>query len=88
LNGLWDVEITSNDVVDVNNVSWNEKILVPFSVETRLSGINREVKIDEAIFYHRKLKIDQNWKGKAILLHFDASDYKTTVWLNGKLRDT
>lgn len=84
LNGLWDVKIAANDLATAKTIQWEDKILVPFTVETKLSGINKQVKDDEAIFYHRSISIEKGWKDKKILLNFDASDHETKVWIDDK----
>jgi hypothetical protein len=64
------------------NVEWSRKILVPFAPETPKSGINFEG-FCEAFWYRRQFtKPEPN--GQRLLLHFDAVDYKATVWINGR----
>lgn len=81
LNGLWDVAVTSNRSDQPKK--WNEKILVPYSLETPLSGIGKRLKSDEVIWYRRSFSV----KGFSArqLLHFEGVDYKCRVWVNGKL---
>jgi len=86
LNGLWDYAVVK---MDKNKPSkFDGKILVPFSIEAPLSGVGRQVGIDEVIWYLRKFEIPANWKNKRLLIHFEASDFETTVWLNDKLIGT
>ena len=82
LNGLWDLAIVSRDQSKPEN--FNEKILVPFPVESALSGVMRMVKDDEQIWYQRNFSVPQDWDGKKMLLHFGACDWDTTVYVNGK----
>ncbi len=84
LNGLWNYTITSNSL-DAQPSEWFGKILVPFSIEAPLSGVGRQVETNEAIWYKRIVQIPEEWKDKKVLLHFEASDFETTVWLNGKM---
>jgi Glycosyl hydrolases family 2/Glycosyl hydrolases family 2, TIM barrel domain/Glycosyl hydrolases family 2, sugar binding domain len=84
LNGLWDYTVTPNSKED-EPAEWLGKILIPFSIEAPLSGVGRQVETDEAIWYKRSIKIPKNWKDNKVLLHFEASDFETTAWLNGEL---
>ncbi len=80
LNGLWDYAITpcgSEDFVAEG------KILVPFAVESALSGVGRRVDEGNELWYERTFSVPSSWKGKDILLHFGAVDWKTDVWVNG-----
>jgi beta-galactosidase/beta-glucuronidase len=83
LNGLWDYAIRSKKTKDVS--SYDGKILVPFAVESALSGVKKKFKPRNSLWYHRKFKIPENWNGKNILLHFGAVDWEATVWINGEL---
>ncbi len=82
LNGLWDLAVT--DVSVEAPQTYNRKILVPFSIEAPLSGIGEQVSEKQAIWYHRKIEVPGDWKGKRVLLHIEASDWETTVWVNGE----
>ncbi|MHA1784773.1 MAG: glycoside hydrolase family 2 protein [Candidatus Helarchaeota archaeon] len=82
LNGLWDFAITSKKKGKPN--SFNEKILVPFPVESALSGIKRPVKGNQFIWYRCYFSIPDSWEDKKILLHFGAVDWEATVYINGK----
>ncbi len=84
LNGTWDFKIANKKESDVSKIDWKDKILVPFTVESKLSGIHKNVDENKPLYYHTSFKLDQSWNDRSILLHFDASDYYTTVWLNGK----
>lgn len=81
LNGLWDYAVTEADAPKPE--AWDGRILVPFCIESALSGVGRRVGADNALWYKRQVKIPRGWKGR-VLLHFDAVDWKATVWLNGK----
>ncbi len=58
-----------------------EKIHVPFCPESILSGITRKQEIN--MWYRRHFKVPDRWKGKQLLLHFEAVDHETTVFING-----
>ncbi|MFC1553671.1 chitobiase/beta-hexosaminidase C-terminal domain-containing protein [candidate division KSB1 bacterium] len=82
LNGLWDFAVTdtSEGIPEI----FNEKILVPFSVESSLSGIGRRVDETNRLWYRKLFEIPSKWKNKRILLHFGAVDWETVVYVNGK----
>jgi len=86
LNGLWDYSITpkTSDMPEI----WEGKILVPYPVESALSGVRRRVTENEIIWYRREFNIPSKWKGRNILLNFEASDWETTVWVNGEIAGT
>ena len=80
LNGLWNYGITS---ADAGSFMAEGKILVPFAVESSLSGVGRNVGKDNALWYERTFTMPKNWKGKDVLLQFGAVDWKAEVWVNG-----
>jgi hypothetical protein len=81
LNGLWDYAITAKDAA--KPAAWDGKILVPFAPEAALSGVGRLVEPDQALWYRRELPAAPAGGGR-VLLHFEAVDYETTVWVNGQ----
>jgi beta-galactosidase/beta-glucuronidase len=85
LNGLWQYAITPKDR-ETPPEAWDGEILVPFPVESSLSGVQRTVGPDKVLWYRRTLAISQTdaWKNKRILLHFGAVDWETTAWVNGR----
>lgn len=80
LNGLWDYAILP--VGAAEPASFDGKILVPFAVESSLSGVQKTLGKENELWYHQSFTIPSNWKGKNILLHFGAVDWKTEVYLN------
>lgn len=81
LNGLWEYSII--DKGSHLPQSYDGNILVPFAIESSLSGVGKRVGDKKELVYHRSFKIDSKWKGKNVLLHFGAVDWKTDVWVNG-----
>jgi beta-galactosidase/beta-glucuronidase len=81
LNGLWDFAITSKDA---KRATFQTQILVPFPVESALSGVMRPVSENDRIWYRRTFEVPHKWKGQRVLLHFGAVDYEAKVWVNGK----
>lgn len=90
LNGLWDYSIVNREAPQPT--TWDhEKILVPFPVESALSGVMKNVGPDHKLWYRRSFSIptkdgsiNSAWLGKNLLLHFGAVDWETTVWINGQ----
>ena len=87
LNGEWDFEIDNAKVgmqkEFFKRASLNEKITVPFSPESLLSGIGH-TDFMNAVWYRRNIDSPKKWAGKRVLLHIDACDHTTTVFVNGK----
>lgn len=81
LNGLWNYAI--QEAGNPEPQQYNGQILVPFAVESSLSGVMKEVGGKNELWYNTSFTIDSSWKNQNILLHFDAVDWKTEVWLNG-----
>ena len=82
LNGLWNYAITdaSAESFDVQG-----KILVPFAIESSLSGVGKRVSKGEALWYEREFTVPKKWKGRNVLLHFGAVDWQAEVYVNGVL---
>jgi hypothetical protein len=83
LNGLWDYAIRPK--AEDKPAKWDGKILVPFCVESALSGVGKMVGEDNALWYRQTVDVPKTWKGQSLLLHFGAVDWETKVWVNGKL---
>jgi beta-galactosidase/beta-glucuronidase len=81
LNGLWNYAI--QEVGKSAPAKYDGQILVPFAVESSLSGVMKEVGAKKELWYNTSFTIESNWKSQNILLHFGAVDWKTEVWLNG-----
>ncbi len=82
LNGLWDYAITP-DTAEQPKV-YQGNILVPYPVESALSGVMREFDEHQILWYHRKFTVPANWPGRRLLLRFGAVDWETRVLLNGQ----
>ncbi|MFV0390897.1 MAG: glycoside hydrolase family 2 protein [Paludibacteraceae bacterium] len=80
LNGLWDYAILP--VGQNEPEKFDGKILVPFAVESSLSGVMKMLGSGNELWYKQSFTIPSNWKNKTILLHFGAVDWKTEVFLN------
>ncbi len=82
LNGLWQYAIAP--VLEDTPAEWDGEILVPFAVESALSGVKKRVGPDNRLWYRRTFTVPDDWEGQRLLLHFEAVDWKTDVWVNGK----
>lgn len=80
LNGLWEFAI--RPVGEVAPAKFDGSILVPFAVESSLSGVQKELKDNQELWYARSFKVPTAWKGRKVLLHFGGVDWKTDVWVN------
>lgn len=85
LNGLWDYAVTAKDV---KPEKWDGQILVPFPVESALSSVKRKVSDTESIWYKTTFTIPNSWKKEKLLLNFEASDWETKIWVDGKVAGT
>ncbi|MBV9489748.1 MAG: beta-galactosidase [Verrucomicrobia bacterium] len=83
LNGLWDYAIADSNAADPP--PWQGKILVPFCIESSLSGLQKRVSPGQCLWYHREFRAKRPAGGGHLLLHFGACDWRTVVLLNGKL---
>ncbi|MEI6195889.1 MAG: sugar-binding domain-containing protein [Verrucomicrobiota bacterium] len=81
LNGLWDYTVVGKDLSQPS--IWEGQILVPFPVESALSGVLKRVGENDRLWYRRTFATPKGWGGKRVLLHFGAVDWETTVWVNG-----
>jgi hypothetical protein len=81
LNGLWDYSVTQKGK---KPEKWDGSILVPYPVESALSGVRKKISEKENLWYKRNFSIPNIWKKKNILLNFEACDWEATVWVDGK----
>lgn len=83
LNGLWQYNILPSAAQSIP-ASFAGKILVPFAVESALSGVERTVGKDSVLWYQRSFTLPANFKKNNVLLHFGAVDWDCTVFVNGQ----
>ncbi len=81
LNGPWDFAIVSRGT---ETPDYKAKILVPFPVESTLSGIAKRVEPTDRLWYRRTVPIPLAWQKQRVLLHFGAVDHHARVLVNGK----
>lgn len=80
LNGSWEYAITKSDRTE----TYEGTILVPFSPETYLSGVERVVMPDDYLHYRKKFSLPEHFVRDRVILHFGAVDQECVVFLNGK----
>lgn len=82
LNGLWDYAIkpANEEMPEI----FDGKILVPFAVESALSGVGKSVGVEDALWYSREFKLPKEWKNSRIRLNFGAVDWKAEVYVDDK----
>lgn len=81
LNGLWDYAITPAG--SSMPKEFQGKILVPFAVESALSGVNKPVGPDNILWYRTRFTLSSSFRKKNVLLHFGAVDWKCEIYING-----
>ncbi|MFC1765766.1 sugar-binding domain-containing protein [Planctomycetota bacterium] len=94
LNGLWDYAITEKEADspfgpdEPSKAIVRGKILVPFAIESALSGVGKKVGADQHLWYRRSFILLKKQWSERVLLHFGAVDWESTVWVNGHLLGT
>ena len=81
LNGLWNYAITNLNTVPTYVEG---EILVPFAVESSLSGVGRRITKENILWYQREFTVPSEWNGQNIILHFGAVDWQAEVFVNGE----
>lgn len=79
LNGIWEYAITP---AEAEPEKMDGNILVPFAVESALSGVGRAVGENEALWYEREFVIPEGWAGQRVQLNFGAVDWKAEVYVD------
>lgn len=87
LNGLWQYAILPKSAETIP-VSFDGKILVPFAVESALSGVGKTVGKDSVLWYQRTVTLPAGYNKGIVLMQFGAVDWLCTVYVNGKLVGT
>ena len=82
LNGVWNYAITPDSTNRVPHCPG--KILVPFPVESALSGVMTNLDEHSKLWYRRSFTVPETWRGRHVRLHFGAVDWQCQVWVNGR----
>lgn len=83
LNGMWEYSILPKNLPTPKK--YQGEILVPFCVESSLSGVGKEFKPDDRLWYRREFVLPEGWSANRIMLNFEAVDWSATVWVNEAL---
>ena len=81
LNGLWEYALTRRGQ---RPPEYAGRILVPYPIESALSGVRDTVGPARSLWYRRTFTVPPAWAGKSVLLHFEAVDWETHIWVNGR----
>jgi hypothetical protein len=81
LNGLWEYALARRDSQPSSYAGW---ILVPYPIESALSGVADTVGPSRTLWYRRTFTVPESWHGQRVLLHFGAVDWEARVWVNGQ----
>ena len=84
LNGLWDYSIQPKEGAEAVPAEADGKILVPFAVESALSGVGKRITKDQVLWYKKEISIPSKLRKNNVLLHFGAVDWQADVFVNGK----
>lgn len=82
MNGLWDYVITPRSAS--LPAAYQGKILVPFAIESAMSGVGKTVGKDSLLWYHTSFAMPAFKKGNRTILHFGAVDWQMTLYINGQ----
>ena len=82
LNGIWKYTIIEKGSTEPENFQGD--ILVPYAIESALSGVGKTVSKDQELWYHRSFEVDRGMRKGNLLLHFGAVDWEAEVFINGK----
>jgi beta-galactosidase/beta-glucuronidase len=80
LNGLWDYAIIERGSSIPS--AFDGKILVPFPIESSLSGVQKRVGERQELWYQRIFTVPSGWGNKNVLLNFGAVDWQADIWIN------
>ncbi|MGN6618746.1 MAG: glycoside hydrolase family 2 protein [Ilyomonas sp.] len=83
LNGLWEYAVLTKDEAENMPTSFQGNILVPFAIESALSGVGKTVGKDSILWYRRNFNVAAKRNGKRVLLHFGAVDWRSDIYVNG-----
>ena len=81
LNGLWDYALVAK--ASATPATFDGQILVPFPIESALSGVKKHPTAEQRLFYRRTFTVPAAWSGRRVLMHFGAVDHEAVVSVNG-----
>ena len=83
LNGLWNYAIT--DLNAAKPQAFDGEILVPFAIESALSGVQKHPTEKQLLWYEREFTVPAQWMSQRVMLNFGAVDWSADVYVNGSL---
>jgi len=83
LNGIWHYSLQPRGETQISPQELTDEVLVPFPIESHLSGVRKTVGPDRSLVYHRQFTLPPDWREQRILLHFGAVDWEARVIVNG-----
>jgi hypothetical protein len=81
LNGLWDYTLLAK--TDPAPSRYQGRILVPFCIESALSGVGKSMMPGDRLWYRREFSVPGDWNSGRVVLNFEAVDWSASVWVNG-----
>jgi beta-galactosidase/beta-glucuronidase len=84
LNGLWDYSIQPKEQQEDMPTEFEGKILVPFALESALSGVAKRLGEDSVLWYRTEVKVPTRLRRQHVLLHFGGVDWQAEVYVNGE----
>lgn len=83
LNGLWDYTLLPRATTGTRPTAYAGKILVPYPLESALSGVGKTVGQDSVLWYRKELNLPAKFRKQNVVLHFGAVDWRCEVFVNG-----
>lgn len=83
LNGLWNYAIAPGRLGSIPQ-TFEGQILVPYPIESALSGVGKEVGKEQTLWYQKEIVIDNKLREKQVILHFGAVDWLSEIYVNGQ----
>lgn len=80
LVGWWKMDSDWQQAAE--RIQYEGRILVPFPIESALSGVMKSFRPGDHLWYRRTFTVPEEWRGRRVWLHFDAVDYEASVWIN------
>jgi beta-galactosidase/beta-glucuronidase len=81
LNGLWEYALLPKGTP--MPTEYQGQILVPFCIESALSGVGKSMRPEDRLWYRRSFEVPGSWRNRRVILNFEAVDWAAAVWVNG-----
>lgn len=80
LNGLWNYAVTA--LTDAKPAAFEGQILVPYPIESALSGVQKTLRPEDILWYERSFTLPSKWASQRVMLNFGAVDWSADVYVN------